>query len=171
MMWALFIIGSVVWVALWLLQLHYARIVSLAEYPNIGKEAWNTPDILLHGVIGFFLSPFFFLIVMADYFHDREKIDKFHIKKKIEEGSVDLKKVKKTKDPVMLQAAIEHRDSRIRSLERGLDRVNLLSEEREITIDKLTAEKNTLTAEVERLRELTKSVARFDLMDLDEPKK
>ena len=56
-------------------------------------------------------------------------------------------------------------------LERGLDRVNLLAEERETTVGELATERDSLKAEVGRLEELTKSVQRFGLMDFDEPKK
>ncbi len=170
-MWAAIIIGSVIWASLWLLQFHYARMVNLAAYSSLGKKAWTTPDIFLHGVIGFFLSPIFFIVVMADYLHDKEETDAFHTKKKIEEGSIDLKKVKKTKDITTLQQSIEYKNMEIVQIQYLLDKEKVLSADYVRTIDELTTDRNSLKVEVERLKKLTKSVERFGLMDFDESKK
>lgn len=170
MMWAIIIIGVVVWVALWLLQFHYAHRTSLAQYPLLGDGAWDRGDIVLHGFIGFFLAPLYFVLVIHDYFQDKERIEKFHMKKDVESGEMKLKKVE-SKSPAVLKAAIGARDLRIQSLERHLDQVNITFGENKTTINELTTEKNSLKAEIERLEELTKSVQRFGLMDFDEPKK
>ncbi len=143
-------ISVIIWLTMWALQYYYAHRTSLAIYEGLGSDAWDRGDIMVYGIIGFFASPIFLFITALDYNYRKAEIKKFYNKDK----PVEITKKTVTELYNKLQA-----------------RYDTLYREKEIMEENLDKAKNDITSLEKKnghLEELTKSIRRFDLMDLEE---
>jgi hypothetical protein len=150
------ILAAVAWLVMWNLQYYYAKRSSLAQYAILKDEAWDRGDLFVHGVLGLFMAPIFLILVALEYRKDKDKISNFWKNKEAE------KKMPKSESPTD-KAKAAFASEVTEKYHNLLIKHSALEHEHK----KLLAKVMMLESENEKLKELVKSISRFDYMDIE----